>query len=98
MLKDIHPFGMVASLLRQPIGVFYFMQNTYTTQTTVNKNICTIAVYMNHKWWHDYEFHTDDLYMIKGRNIIIDIACKNWGTPENIQEIHNSILKHLLSK
>jgi hypothetical protein len=96
--KSLQPHSVFGTATAINCVGFYFMQNTYTTQTTVDKNICTIAVYMNHKWWHDYEFHTDDLYMIKGRNIIIDISCKNWGTLENIQEIHNSILKHLLSK
>jgi hypothetical protein len=74
------------------------MKNTYTTKTTVDKNHCIIEVYMNHEWWHTYDFHLDDLYLIKGRNILIDIACKNWGTPQNIEEIHNAIIKHLLSK
>jgi hypothetical protein len=98
MLNDIYPFGMVGSLLRHPIGVFLFMKTIYTTQTTVDKNHCIIEVYMNHEWWHTYDFHLDDLYLIKGRNILIDIACKNWGIPENIEEIHNAIIKHLLSK
>jgi hypothetical protein len=75
------------------------MQNTYTTQTRVSQNICTIAVYMNHTWWHDYEFHLDDLYFdSEGRNILTQIAWKNWGTDANIHEIHNSIIKHLMSK
>jgi hypothetical protein len=97
MLNDFYPIRIVAPQLHYFDGVFYFMKNAYTTKTTVDKNHCIIEVYMNHEWWHTYDFHLDDLYLIKGRNILIDIACKNWGIPENIEEIHNAIIKHFLS-
>lgn len=75
------------------------MKNTYTTQTKVDKNHCIIEVYKDHEWWHTYDFHLDKLYYdSQGRNILTDIADKHWGTPENIDEINNSILKHLLSQ
>lgn len=74
------------------------MKNTFKTETTVDKNHCVIEVYMNQEWWHTYDFLLQDLYLKKGRNIFTDLKCKNWGIPENIEEIHNAIIKHLLSK
>jgi hypothetical protein len=70
----------------------------YTTQTRVDKNYCVIEVYRNHEWWHTYDFHLDKLYYdSQGRNIFSDIECKHWGTPENVLEINNEILKYLLA-
>jgi hypothetical protein len=96
MLKDFCPVGMVASLLRPPDGAFTFMQ--YTTITKVNGLHCEVDVYRNHEFWHTYEFHLDRLFIIHGENILTHISWKVWGSETNIQEIHNSILKHLLFK
>lgn len=75
------------------------MQNTYTTQTRVDKNHCIIDVYRNHECWFTYDFHLEQLYLdSEGTNIFTQIAWKNWGTSENIKEIHNSIVKYLLYK
>jgi hypothetical protein len=74
------------------------MENTFTTKTTVDKNYCVIEIYKDHKWLTNYDFHLDKLYYDnQGRNIYSDIECKHWGTPENIAEIHNEIIKHLLA-
>lgn len=73
------------------------MQNTYTTKTKVSGNHCVIEVYINESWWHTYDFHLNQLYFINGRNIFSDLGTKNWGTAENIAEIHNAVMKHLLS-
>ena len=95
--KDVYPVGLVALSLHHLDGVFYFMK--YTTQTRVEKNYCIIEVYRDHEWWLTYDFHLDKLYYDnQGRNIYSDLECKHWGTPENIQEIDNSILKNLLSR
>jgi hypothetical protein len=97
MLNDFYPIRIVAPQLHYFDGVFYFMK--YTTQTRVEKNYCIIEVYRDHEWWLTYDFHLDKLYYDnQGRNIYSDLECKHWGTPENIQEIDNSILKNLLSR
>ena len=99
MLKDIYPFGMVASLLRQPIGVFYFMKTIYTTQTRVEGKHCIIEIYKDLEWWHTYDFHLNLLFYDRfGNNIYNQLGYKWWGTTENIAEIHNAIMKHLLSR
>jgi hypothetical protein len=97
MLNDIYPFGMVGSLLRHPIGVFLFMITIYKTHTTVLKDFCVIDIYRDHECWFTYDFHLDELYFINGRNIFTELQDKRWGTPENIEEIHNAIMKHLLA-
>ena len=99
MLNDFYPIRIVAPQLHYFDGVFYFMKIIYTTQTRVEKNYCIIEVYKDHEWWMTYDFHLDKLYYDnQGRNIYADLECKHWGTPENIQEIDNSILKNLLSR
>lgn len=96
MLKDFCPVGMVASLLRLPDGAFAFMK--YTTQTKINNHICEVDVYQDHEFWFTYEFHFDQLFLTQGENILTHISFKNWETLENIEEIHNTIIKHLISK
>jgi hypothetical protein len=98
MLNDFYPIRIVAPQLHYFDGVFYFMKNTYTTKTRVDKNHCVIEVYINHEWWHTYDFHLDQLYFISGRNIFSDLGDKVWGTPSNLHEIYNEVIKHLLSK
>jgi hypothetical protein len=70
----------------------------YTTITKVNGLHCEVDVYRNLEFWHTYEFHLDRLFIIHGENILTHISWKVWGSETNIQEIHNSILKHLLFK
>ena len=75
------------------------MKTVYTTQTQVQKNFCIIQIYRDHEWVATYDFHLDRLfYDSQCVNIYTHLSYKRWGTTENIAEIHNAIIKHLLSK
>jgi hypothetical protein len=97
MLNDFYPIRIVAPQLHYFDGVFYFMKTIYKTHTTVLKDFCVIDIYRDHECWFTYDFHLDELYFINGRNIFTELQDKRWGTPENIEEIHNAITKHLLA-
>lgn len=75
------------------------MKVIYTTQTRVEGKHCIIEVYKDHEWWLTYDFHLDLLFYDSfGNNIYNQLSYKWWGTTENIAEIHNAIMKNLLSK
>jgi hypothetical protein len=70
----------------------------YTTQTRVEGKHCIIEVYRDHEWWLTYDFHLDLLFYDSfGNNIYNQLSYKWWGETENIAEIHNAIMKHLLA-
>jgi hypothetical protein len=91
MLKDIYPFGMVASLLRQPIGVFYFMQKTYTTKTTIKGQFVEVNIFKNGKFLLMYDFNIKQLEEMLTNHL----PEKRWATEENLIEIRDSVLQHL---
>jgi hypothetical protein len=97
--KSLQPHSVFGTATAINCLGFYFMQQEYTTQTTVDKKHCIIEVYKDHELWLTYDFHLNLLFYDSfGINIYNQLSYKCWGTTQNIAEIHNAIMKHLLSK
>jgi len=81
----------VGCTLTAPSRWGFFMENTYTTQTTIKGQFVEVNIFKNGKFLLMYDFNIKQLEEMLTNHL----PEKRWATTTNLMEIRDSVVQHL---